>query len=205
MALPGLGFCVTNEIIHDIFKDDQDFLKGFEAGSLQMMGFIAHTQTNKSAMIESILSILIYDIFKKKHKPDMYIHHIASIMACVTCIHTNEHEQGMKLLQTELTTPLPVIWNLKRRNPILKALLPIGFIWRTVKSVKTARYALDKKNPMGIVSTSAIAGCNIFWMLKILNCLKKEIQKECKKGFDTIKKLPSTNKNNKINKNNQDS
>ena len=146
MAIPGLGFCVTNEIINDVFKHDKDFVKGFEAGSLQMLGFIAHTQTDKKAMIESILTILVYDMFKTKHKPDMYIHHMASILACSVCISNDHYEHGVELLQTEVTTPLPLVWGLKKRNPILKVLLPIGFIWRTVKSVNVARHMLKTKN-----------------------------------------------------------
>lgn len=205
MALPGLGFCVTNEIINDIFKHDKDFVKGFEAGSLQMLGFIAHTQTDKKAMIESILSILIYDIFKTKHKPDMYIHHMASILACSLCIKYDDYDEGVNLLQTEVTTPMPLIWGLKKGNPILKTLLPIGFVWRTIKSVNAARYAFKTKNPLVILSSSTIAGCNIFWVSKILNSLKKEIQKECKKGFDTIKKIPTNNKDHNIDKNNHKS
>lgn len=203
MALPGLGFCVTNEIINDVFKYDKDFAKGFEAGSLQMLGFIAYTQTDKKAMIESILSILVYDTFKTNHKPDIYIHHVASILACSLCICHKEYENGLKLLQTEMTTPMPIIWGLKKRNPILKVLLPIGFVWRTVKSVNIARYALTSKNPLAILSTSTIAGCNIFWMSKILNGLKKEIQKECAKGLKAIKKFSPAKEDHKIDENNQ--
>lgn len=202
MSLPGLGHCISSEIIQEI-SDDKEFLSGFEAGAVQTLGFLAKTQSDPKVLVESILTILVYDLLRKNHRPDMLVHHMASIACCCISLQQDECEIGKDLIQTELTTPIPVMWHKRNRHPLLKAIFPVTFIWRTYKSVMvTKRVLTDFKNIPGTLASGTVSLCNFYWLFKVFRGLKKEIDKKRKKGLEGVKDQPPTGNQKDLDKNN---
>ena len=202
MSLPGLGHCISSEIIQEI-SDDKEFLSGFEAGAIQTLGFLAKTQSDPKVLVETVLTILVYDTLRKNHRPDILIHHIASIASCCLCLQNDHCELGKHLVQTELTTPIPVMWHKKNRHPLLKAIFPLTFIWRTYKSVMvTKRIVTELKNIPGTLASGTVSLCNLYWLFKVFSGLKKEINKKGKKRLEGVKNQPPPEDQKNLDKNN---
>lgn len=202
MSIPGLGHCISSEIIQEI-SEDKEFLSGFETGAIQTIGFLAKTHSDPKVLVETILTILVYDTIRKKHRPDMLVHHIASIASCCLCLQNNHCELGRHLVQTELTTPIPVMWHKKNRHPLLKVIFPLTFIWRTYKSVLvTKRVLIEFKNIPETITCGSVSLCNIYWLFKVFRGLKKEIDKKGKKRLEGVKDQPPPENQKDLNKNN---